>query len=310
MNPFATSALVFTALLVGAYAIAVVDRVARHGVRRVASALTMPARIAASTFRQQDLAPKGRDRVLLRSSAYLAFATVALGALVIPIGNGLVGFSPSIGLFFFLVVLGPFVVAMFDAGWGSGSKEGVFGAFRAVAHLLSYEVPLGFAAIGPAMAARSLSLTRIVDGQATLWYVVWQPLGFVLFLVTAPVMTYRHPFDLPIADEIGGGVLGARAGASLALMRVALDALFLLVMALGATLFLGGWRGPLLPGPLWFALKTLGLAALVLVAARRLPRLRQDQMLSLAWKILLPASLVNVALVGVLALVLPAGVLR
>jgi NADH-quinone oxidoreductase subunit H len=308
VNVVVSALLVLVGLLAGAYAVAVLERLVAIGPRRWAMALALPPAEAASLLRQEDLVPRGADGLLFRSAPLVGLVCVALAALAVPLGPGLVGFDPSIGLFYFIVVLGPFVVAMMNAGWGQNSKDGLFGAFRAAAHLLSYEVPLGFAAIGPVMAAESLSTVRIVEAQSGLWYGLWQPLGVGIYLLAALFMTYRHPFDIPQAgSELEGGVLAEYSGPRLFLFKLALDAIFLLLMAMGVGLFLGGWQGPLLPAPVWVAAKTLGLAASVLWATRFAPRLRHDQMLDLAWKVLLPASLVNVALVGILVLVLPGG---
>ena len=299
MSVFLTSLAVFGALLAGTYCVAGLQRIAALGLGRAIDALALPILEAARLVRQEDLAPRGADGLLFRSAPLVALASIALAALVVPFGPGLVGFDPSIGIFYFIVVLGPFVPAMMNAGWSQNSKEGLLGSFRAAAHLISYEVPLGFAAIGPAMAAESLSTVRIVEGQGGLWYGAWQPVGFAIFLLAALFMTYRHPFDIPKAgSELEGGVLAEYSGPRLLLFRAALDGIFFLLMAMAAVLFLGGWRGPLLPGPLWLALKTFALAYLMLWVDSFAPRLRLDQMLGFAWKVLVPASLVNVALVG------------
>jgi NADH-quinone oxidoreductase subunit H len=158
------------------------------------------------------------------------------------------------------------------------------------------------------MAAQSLSTERIVQSQAGLWYVVWQPLGLLIYLFAALFVTFRHPFDSAMAgSELEGGVFAEYSGPRLLLFKVALDAIFLLLMGMGVVLFFGGWQGPFLPAPLWFVLKTFALAALVLWATRFVPRLRPDQILSLSWKILLPASLLNITLVGILTLLLTGG---
>lgn len=309
MNGLAAALIVLAGLLLGAYGVAVLDRLIALGPRALAAAAIAPLIEAAALLRQENLVPRGADGLLFRSAPLVALAAVGLAALVLPLGPTLVGFDPSLGLFYFMAVLSPFVIAMMNAGWSQNAKVGLFGAFRAAAHLISYEVPLGFAAIGPVMAAESFSTVRIVEAQRGLWYAVWQPLGLAIYLVAALIVTYRHPFDLPQAGgELAGGVLAEYAGPRLLLFTVALDALFVALMAMGVVLFFGGWHGPLLAGPVWFALKTAALAALVLWASRRLPRLRHDQMLGLAWKLLLPASLVNVMVVGILALVLPGGV--
>ena len=296
------------ALFLGAYGVAVLERLIALGLRHAGAAVLQPLVEGAALLHQENLRPRGADDLLFRSAPLIALAAVALAALVIPLGPGLVGFDPSIGMFYFIVVLGPFVIAVMNAGWSQNAKVGLFATFRAAAYLISYEVPLGFAAIGPVMAAESLSTQRIVEAQSGLWYVVWQPLGLAIYLVSALMMTYRHPFDIPQAgSELAGGVMAEYSGARLLIFKVALNAIFALLMAMAVVLFFGGWQGPLLPPPFWFVLKTAGLMALVLWASRFAPRLRHDQMLTLAWKILLPASLVNIMLVGILVLLLPGG---
>lgn len=291
---------VLAGLLVGAYAVAVVDGLLSSRRRPWAAALLAPVSHAARLVRSESVIPGGADRLLFISAPIVALAAVSLAALVVPLSRTLVAFDPSIGLFYFIVCLGPFVVALMNGGWGSNAKSGLLGAFRAAAILLGYEVPFGFAAIGPAMAAESLSTVRIVEAQAALWFIVWQPLGFLIYVVAALMISVRPPFDLAHADsELGGGVLAEYSGARLLVWRVVLDALLVVLAAMGTILFLGGWHGPVLPAPAWFALKTAVLATLLLAVGRRVPRLRHDQMLAIAWKVLLPASLLNVAWVGV-----------
>lgn len=300
---------VLLALLLGAYLIAVLEGLVASGLRAAPAALTLPIANAITLLRREDLKPGKADSMLFRTAPFVALAGVGLVALFVPVGPEPNSFNPSIGLFYFVVVLSPFVIAMTNAGWSQNSKEGLFGAFRAAAHLISYEVPLGFAAIGPVMAAGSLNTIQIVQAQGGLWYAVWQPLGLAIYLLAALFTTFRHPFDSPQAgSELEGGVLSEYTGPRLLIFKVALNALFFLLMAMCVAIFFGGWQGgPLLPGSVWFALKTGVLSALVLWATRFAPRLRHDQMLTLSWKVLLPASLLNVALVGILALIIPGG---
>jgi NADH-quinone oxidoreductase subunit H len=308
MNIVVTSLLVLLGLLLGAYGIAVLQQLVLLGPRHLSSAFLLPIADALLLLRQENLLPRGADFFLFRSAPFLALVVVSLVALVVPLGPGLIGFDPAIGLFYFLVLLSPFVVAVMNAGWSQNSKEGLFSTFRAAAYLVSYEVPIGFAAIGPVMAAQSLSTEQIVRSQAGLWYVVWQPLGLVIYVLAALFVSFRHPFDSALGgSELEGGALAEYSGARLLLFRFALDAIFLLLMGMGVVLFFGGWQGPLLPAALWMVLKTFALAALVLWGAGFLPRLRHDQILSLSWKILLPASLINITLVGILTLVVPGG---
>lgn len=308
MSSLVTTLVVLLGLLIGTYAIAVLEHVLRLGLRQFAVALSLPIVNTFMLLRQEDVVPRGADFFLFRSAPFIALVVVALVALVIPIGPHAVGFNPSIGLFYFIVLLSPFVVAIMNAGWSQNSKEGLFATFRAAAYLISYEVPIGFAAIGPVMAAQSLSTQRIVAAQAGLWFVVWQPLGLLIYLFAALFVSFRHPFDSALAgSELEGGAFAEYSGVRLLLFKIALDAIFLLVMTMGVVLFFGGWQGPLLPGPVWFLLKTFALSALVLWLARFSPRLRHDQILTLSWKILLPASLFNITIVGILTLLIPVG---
>ncbi|MDQ6801510.1 MAG: NADH-quinone oxidoreductase subunit H [Acidobacteriota bacterium] len=296
MSVFATSIAVIVAVVLGSYFVAVVERLLESP-RHVAAALASPLREAASRLSQESLIPSAADRFLFRTAPVIAFASVCVAATVIPLSKRMMAFDPQIGLFFFLVTLGPFVVAMMNAGWSANSKAGLFGTFRAAAVLVAYEVPIGFAAIGPVMAAQSLSTTRIVAAQQHLWFVAWQPIGFLIYLMAALFMTYRHPFDLAQSgSELGGGVLAEYSGVRLLMFETALRAIFILLMAMGVVLFLGGGN------PATFLLKTLLLAAAVLWMTRFSPRWRLDQMLSFAWKILLPAALVNLIAVGVIVL--------
>ncbi|MEO8953676.1 MAG: complex I subunit 1 family protein [Ktedonobacteraceae bacterium] len=308
MNTILTVLLVLLGLCIGTYCIAVLQHLVLLGPRRVGAAFVLPISHTLLLLRQENMLPRKADYFLFRSAPFIALAVVAMIALVMPLAPNLIGFNPSIGLFYFIVLLSPFVVAMMNAGWSQNSKEGVFSTLRAAVHLISYEVPIGFAAIGPVMAAQSLSTQHIVQSQAGLWYVVWQPLGLVIYLLSSLFATFRHPFDSPIGgSELEGGVFAEYSGTRLLLCKFALDAMFLLLMGMGVLLFFGGWQGPLLPPTLWFILKTLALAAIVMWIGRFLPRLRHDQMLTLCWKMLLPASLLNITLVGILVLIIPGG---
>lgn len=308
MNTLGIALLVLLGLATGTYGIAVLQHLLLTGPRHFGAAFVLPITGAALLLRQENLLPRNADTFLFRSAPFIALSVVSLVALVIPLGPNLIGFDPAIGLFYFIVLLSPFVVALMNAGWSQNAKEGVFSTFRAAAYLVSYEVPIGFAAIGPVMAAQTLSIQRIVLSQAGLWYVVWQPLGLAIYLLAALFVTFRHPFDSALSgSELEGGALAEYSGPRLLLFKMALNAIFLILMGMGVVLFFGGWQGPFLPAPLWFVLKTFALSALVLWAARLLPTLRHDQMLTLSWKILLPASLVNIILVGILTLIVPGG---
>lgn len=294
---------VFTllAVFVGAYALAALDGAFALGPRQWRLALVAPLSEALRLLRQQPTRPAKGDTLLFRTAPLIALTVAGLTALVLPLGPGLSAFDPSIGLFYFVVLFSPFIIAVMNAGWSQNANVGLFAAFRAAAHLISYEVPLGFAMIGAPMAAQSLAVGRIVAAQAQLWFAVWQPLGLVIYVISLYFVCFRHPFDGALAgSELEGGALSEYDGARLLLFKVALNAIFLILVAMGVELFFGGWQGPWLPGPVWLVGKTLLLAALLTALSRFVPRLRHDQMLTLCWKALVPASLVNILLVGVL----------
>ncbi len=248
------------------------------------------------------------DHLLFRTAPIVAFVTILMVFGIIPWGQALIGRDLNVGLFFFLAILGPVTITLMNAAWGQNSKNGVLATFRAGAILFSYEITIGFAIIGPVMEAQSLSLEKIVAAQHSIWYIVLQPLGFAIYLVAALMMSFRPPFDIPLAgSELAGGALAEYSGGRFVLYKLALNALAFLLAAIGVALFLGGWQGlpligPFLPDWLWFLLKSFGLLALMLWCGYQLPRLRVDQMLALAWKILLPLALLNIVLVGIVAL--------
>ena len=302
--------VVLSYVAAGGYGVAVLERwIAPAGAgARSPRALIQPLASAARLLRSSDTIPARADAALFRSAPFVALATLALAASTVPFGPAPASDSP-VGLFLFIVLLGPFAVALANAGWGTNGKYGLVASIRAISHLVAYEVVLGFAILGPVMAAESLSLTRIVAAQERLWFVAWQPLGLVLFLASALFTIYRQPFDTPVSDEIAGGALAGYGGARLLVFRATLSILLFLVAAVGAAIYLGGGYGPpgvgpLLPAAVWMLLKTYILVALLLWVGYRTPRFGHDRMLRFSWKIVLPAAFVNLTATGILLLVL------
>lgn len=242
------------------------------------------------------------DRWLLPAGPVVALAGVALAMVVVPFGPGLIGRDLGIGVFYVIVVIDFVVLGLALAGWGADTPDAVEACYRIIAQLIAYVVPLGLAYVGVIMMARSLSTVAIVEAQNGLWFVVLQPIGFGLYLITGLMQSYRAPFLEPFAASIGGGVLGASGGWSALLWRIALAGVLFLVAAIGAVLYLGGPSGPLLPGWAWMVVKTYGLMALMLWLGRAIRPLSTASMLALSWKILIPLGLLNVLLVGGLIL--------
>lgn len=242
------------------------------------------------------------DRLLSPGGPWLALLGVTLAAAILPFGPGLIGSNLGIGVFYFIVVVDFVVLGVALSGWGANTRGAVDSYYRVTAQLVAYVIPLGLALVGAIMMARSLSTVSIVEAQRGLWFGVLQPLGFALYLVTGLMQAYRAPFAEVFSPTIGAGVLGVSSGWTWWAWRAALAGLLFVVAAMGALLFLGGWLGPVLPGPVWMLLKTTALMALMLHIGQRLQPLSTAQMLRLSWRILIPAGLVNVLLVGGLIL--------
>jgi NADH-quinone oxidoreductase subunit H len=242
------------------------------------------------------------DRWLLPAAPVVALGGVALGMVIVPFGNGLIGRDLGIGVFYFIVVIDFVVLGVAVGGWGANTSGAIDACYRIVAQLVAYVVPLGLAYVGVIMMARSLSTVSIVTAQSSLWFIALQPIGFALYLITGLMQSYRAPFLEPFAASIRGGVLGTSGGWSATLWRIALSGVLFLVAAMGAVLYFGGPNGPWLPGWAWMLLKTFALMALMLWLGRRARPLSTAQMLALSWKFLTPLGLLNVLLVGGLIL--------
>lgn len=262
---------------------------------------TEPGPAATSGYRQDVRLPQP-DRWLYPAGPVLALLGVALATVVIPFGPDLIGEDLGIGVFYFIVVVDFVVLGIALSGWGANTPDAVEACYRIVAQLVAYVIPLGLALVGAIMMARSLSTVSIVEAQSGLWYIVLQPIGFALYVITGLMQSYRAPFLDPFAHSINGGVLSVSGSWQAVAWRLALSGVLFVVAAMGAVLFLGGWGGPLLPGPLWMLLKTYGLMAFMVWIGTRVRPLSTAQMLALSWKILIPIGLVNVLIVGVLIL--------
>ena len=218
-------------------------------------------------------------------------------------GNfGLYGMDVSIGLLYFFAFGSLGFYGLVLGGWASGSKYSFLGAMRAAAQLISYEVALGLSLLGVAMTAGSLSLVDIVDAQDHMWYVVPQFVGFCIFLVAGFAETARAPFDLPEGDaEIVGGYNTEYGGMRFGSFFMAEYIEVIIISAIAAACFLGGWHGPgpVALAPLWMLLKLmLGVIFFIWIRAS-LPRLRYDQLMSFGWKVLLPLATLNVLVTAV-----------
>ncbi len=223
---------------------------------------------------------------------------------------GLYGVDPSVGILYAFAFGAIAFYGLMLGGWASGSKYSFLGAMRGAAQLISYEVAQGLSLVGVIMMAGSLSLTEIVTAQEGLWYIVPQFVGFVIFLVAGFAETNRPPFDLPEADaELVGGYNTEYGGGRFAAYFAAEYLNIIVVSAITATIFLGGWNLPFVDPPTWVdpivvLAKTLLLVFFFIWVRATLPRLRYDQLMSLGWKVFLPLATVNALVTAILVVVI------
>ncbi|MFJ6214306.1 NADH-quinone oxidoreductase subunit H [Streptomyces sp. NPDC092296] len=256
---------------------------------------------------KEDVVPADADRRVFQLAPAVALLPYLVVLIAIPIGpHGLVGQALDAGLFFVLAVMGVGVLGSLMAGWASANKFSLLGGIRTAAQLMSYELPMLLAAASVAMAAGTLSLPGIVSAFHW-WWVPWQIVGGFVFFTAGLAELQRPPFDMPVADsEIIFGAYTEYTGLRFALFLLSEYAGILVLCALTTVLFLGGWHGPFSDGLgwLWTLLKIFVLAFLVIWLRVTYPRLREDQLMRFAWTALIPLSLAQLALTGIVKVVI------
>lgn len=247
---------------------------------------------------KEDIVPKSADGPVFRFAPAVSMLSYLLALAAIPFTPTLVAGDLPASLVYVLAVSGIGTVATLMAGFASGSKYSLLGAFRSAAQLVSYEVPLILACASFAMAAGSLSIAGIANEWHPIW-LLWQLPGALVFLVAAVAELQRPPFDMPIADsEVVMGTLTEYTGLRFAFFLLAEYAGIVVMSALFAALYLGGWAGPFAGtvGVLWMILKTTAVALVILWIRMAWPRLREDHLQRLAWLRLVPLALFQLAL--------------
>ena len=245
-------------------------------------------------FFKEDWIPPFADRpVFVLAPAMVVVATLFSFA-VIPFAPGIGISDLNIGLLFFLAMTSLGVYGIVLGGWSSQSKYPLLGSLRATAQLLSYEVFMGLSLMGVVMMAGSFNLRIIVEAQRGLWFCIPQLLGLVIFFIAGLGETHRIPFDLPEAEsELVEGYHTEYSGLKFGLFFVGEYLGITLISLVIAVLFFGGWLGPFLPPIVWLLGKTFVFICLFILVRAALPRPRYDQLMSYAWKVLLPLSLLN-----------------
>jgi NADH-quinone oxidoreductase subunit H len=254
---------------------------------------------------KEDIVPSRADKVVHWLAPVIAFIPVMLVFAVVPFRGGALLADLNVGILYVVAISSVTTLGIFMAGWGSNSKYTLLGAMRQVATVVSYEIPVVLSLVGVIILTGSLSLQQIVQAQSVPFILV-QPLGFLLFFTGALAEINRAPFDLTEADsEIVAGYMTEYSGMKFGLFFLAEYAEALAISAIVTTLFLGGWRGPLLPDWLWFLLKVGAVFFFIVWIRTTVPRVRIDQLMALAWKFLFPLALINLLVTAVEILVWP-----
>jgi NADH-quinone oxidoreductase subunit H len=255
---------------------------------------------------KEDITPAAGDRILHVMAPVMIVIPSLMMFTVIPFGRGMIGVDPNIGILFFISISALETMAVVMAGWASRSKYSLLGGMRSAAQAISYEVPLGLSLIPVIMMVGSLSTRMIAKAQSEFhglnWFVLhpWGFLGFLIFMITGIAEVNRTPFDTPEGEsELVAGYHTEYSGMKFALFQMAEFLSAYAISAMAATLFLGGWNGPILPSWMWFMMKSLGLFFVLIWLRGTFPRFRIDQVMAFAWKFLLPLSLMNIFVAAV-----------
>jgi len=272
---------------------------------------------------KEELIPDKADKLVFVVAPIITVVPALIVLAVLPFGPAVtiggrqvhLGLADGInvGVLYILAVASIAVYGITLAGWSSNNKYALMGGLRSAAQMVSYELALGLSFIGPILLANSMSMRDIVEAQATWWFVLVQPVGFLIFLIATVAEVNRAPFDMPEAEqELTAGYHVEYSGMKFALLFMAEYDKMIAVSAIGAALFLGGYWGPFvdqLPwlGPIYLLLKVLAILFLMIWLRATLPRFRYDRLMAFGWKVMLPAALLNVVVTAVLVVLVLGG---
>jgi NADH-quinone oxidoreductase subunit H len=300
----------------------------RYGPNRVGPwGLLQPLADLLKLMFKEDFTPPGANKILFilapvitAGAAFLPFAVIPFAQTMLPpeitfyghkidltvaaLNQGVIA-DTNIGLLYIFAVGSLGVYGAVLGGWASNNKYSLLGGLRLSAQMVSYELALGLSVIGVLMLAGTLSTVKIVEAQKCIPFIVYQPLGFILFMIAAMAECGRTPFDLiECENELVAGYQTEYSSMKFALFMMGEYTHIIVASALATTLFLGGWQGPVLPPVVWFLIKTFALVFFFIWVRGTFPRFRFDQLMQLGWKVLLPLSLVNIMVTGAVILLI------
>jgi NADH-quinone oxidoreductase subunit H len=272
----------------------------RIGPKEVGPAgLLQPIADTIKLISKEILTPKDVEKPLYFLAPALIFVPVLVSFVVIPFDGFLQVKDINVGILVVLAFGSLSVLSLLLAGWGSNNKYSLIGSVRSVAQNIAYEIPLLLSLLAVVFMVGSLSLKDVVEAQRGLWNVFYQPIAFLIFFTAGVAETNRTPFDLPEAEsELVAGFHTEYSGMRFALFFLAEYTNMFIICAITTTFFLGGYLGPILPGFVWFFIKTYLLIFVILWFRWTFPRVRFDQLLNFSWKLLIPVSLLNLIATG------------
>ena len=262
--------------------------------------LLQPIADGLKLLHKETVVPSGANRVVFILAPIVTFTLALIGWAVIPFGAGIVLADINVGILYLLAISSLGVYGIIMAGWASNSRYAFLGALRSAAQMVSYEIAIGLIIINVLITVGSLNLSDIVRAQESLWFFIPHFPMFAIFVASILAETNRHPFDLPEAEaELVAGYNVEYSSMPFALFFLGEYGNMILMSAICAILFLGGWLPPFdvvplswIPGPLWLIAKICLVLFVFIWARATLPRYRYDQLMRLGWKVFLPASLI------------------
>lgn len=266
---------------------------------------------------KEDTVPDQADRSTFTLAPWMVYMAAAMSMLVIPFAPGAVAADFNIGIVYFFAVLGLSVVGLLVAGWASYNKYSLLGGLRAAAQMVSYEIPLTLSIVGAVVLAGTLNFSELIIWQRDHgWLLLWQPIGLGIFYISSLAEVNRTPFDMVEADsELVAGPFTEYSGMRFGFFFFAEYVALFIMSGILAALFFGGWLAPwpfpaqlegfvgTLYGIFWFFLKTYTFVGIAVWLRATLPRVRVDQLMSMAWKVLLPLALVNLFITAIAVVV-------
>lgn len=302
---FVLPVLLVIVALVAAGFDAVLSAGARSGrsvsLREAAVRASWPGREALRHLVQQPRRTRASDVPLTRIGTALLPVAAVLAAVVLPLGFRSVSDLPE-GIVWFNAMEALAWAAVWLAGWGPNSALSLIGGYRFLAQGLSYELPHMLAITTAALGAESLRVGEVVDAQAGLWFAVWMPVAFGIYLLSAMAMAFWGPFEQPAGSDVAGGAAAELSGADRVLFLGGRWLLLVVASAFSVPLFLGGGHGPWLPGWTWTVVKTGAVLTVLVWGRRKMPTLRMERYVELAWVVLTPLAIVQALVVAVVVL--------